>query len=94
MATAIKYEKHVHPHTKVPVYTAIVKKPRIAWDGRKFNATTGVRIIKEGRGYRADFASAVAGVFMPWEPVTDTVYRSVAAAKKAVRAFIEAEPRE
>lgn len=99
MRVAIKYERHVHPHTKVPVYSAIVKHPRVnVWDNRRYTETLGVRVIKEGRGYRADFASGIAGTFMPWEPITDTEYRSVAAAKKAVREFIDdrsgPEPKE
>lgn len=93
MHLPIKYEKKVSDRGHV-VYVAFVKKPRIAYDGRRFKATTAVRISKEGGGYRVDFASAVGGTFVPWEPIDEVSHRSVASAKKVVRAFVEAEPKE
>ena len=87
----IAYEKKVSP-TGVAAYVAITKKPRVRYDGSRFTATTAVRIIEEKQGYRTDFCSAVAGTFMPWEPITEVAYPTVAAAKKAVQAFVTAEP--
>jgi len=89
----IKWEK------KAPgIFVAIATKRRVDIRGHKFNAQTGLRISKEksdGRsGFRVDFCSAVAGAWMPWEPVDDTYYRTLASAKKAAREFVEAEPSE
>lgn len=97
--TAIKYERRSHPHTGAPIYTAIVHGIRVdVWNNRRLRMTKAVRVIKEGGGYRADFANAVAGVFMPWEPITDTSYRSATAAKQAVREYLDdyfgEEPKE
>lgn len=89
----IKWEK------KAPgIFIAIATKKRIDIRGREFNATTGLRIAKEkadGKsGYRVDHCSAVAGAWMPWEAVSDTYHRTLAAAKRTAREFIEAEPSE
>ena len=96
MKHAIKYEKQVRNGRAS--YVAIVTKKRVAYDGRPFKARTAVRIIDQyhgaDRGYRIDFASAVAGTFMPWEAIDEKVYATVEAAKRAVRAFVESEPVE
>lgn len=86
---AIKWEKKA-PH----IYVAHVKKPRRAFDGRKFTAHEAVRITKEKGGYRIDFAGNVAGAWLPWEAIDEVSHRTVASAKKAVRAYVEKQPEE
>jgi len=52
--------------------------------GKSFNA---IRVIKEGPNYRVDKTSAVAGAWMPWEPVTDRPFKTMAEAKKAANRY-------
>jgi len=87
----IAYEKKVSP-TGVAAYVAITKKPRMHYMGGRFMATTAVRIIEEKQGYRTDFCSVICGATGPWEAITEVAYPTVAAAKKAVQAFVTAEP--
>lgn len=97
---AIKWERK-----DADIWVAFVKKPRVAIGGRKFVATEAVRIERKERrstignyksyDYFIDFAGNVAGAWMPWEAIDAIGFRrSMAAAKKAVREYVEREPEE
>lgn len=47
-----------------------------------------VRTIREGvKSFRVDHCSAVSGVWLPWEPVTNEVFTNRKAASKAARVW-------
>ena len=71
---------------------AFIKKPRIDVGGRRFIAHEAVRAAKEPGGWRIDVAGNVAGAWLPWEAIDSIEYPTVAAAKKAIRAYAEREP--
>ncbi len=55
--------------------------------GKRFKSLVAVRAIKERTGWRVDRADAVAGAWMPWEPITSQPFRTLAAAKAEIRKF-------
>ncbi len=69
------------------VLVASIIKRRTDIRGKEFDAPEEVRIIHESGGYRVDFTSAVAGAWMPWEAVTEEVFKTVDAAKAAARTY-------
>lgn len=44
-----------------------------------------VRAVREPKGWRIDKCAAVAGAWMPWEPVDEKFYPSAEAAKRALK---------
>jgi len=50
--------------------------------------TKAVRAIKEHGHWRIDHASAVAGAWMPWEPIDENHYRSSNDALVAIRGWV------
>lgn len=70
------------------VYSAVITCTRNNWQGRPYKSTMAVRAIRERSGkWRIDKTSAVAGTWTPWEPVNTTEYRTLTAAKTALREF-------
>lgn len=70
------------------IHVRFIKKARPGMcNGRPLIVTEAVRVTNEAGGYRIDFAGNVAGAWLPWEPIDETVYRTVTAAKKAVAAY-------
>ena len=56
---------------------------------RKGSAAT--RAIKEGAGWRADKTVAIAGAWMPWEPITSEAFPNPEQAISACRIEANAE---
>src|SRR5574341_1622418 len=69
------------------VTVAFLKCTREDWQGKHFTSMTAARAIKERDGWRVDRADAVAGTWTPWEPITTDTYRTLTAAKGAIREF-------
>lgn len=86
----IQFEEKVGPRGSVHV--AFIKKPRIDVRDRRFIAEEAVRAVQEPGGWRIDFAGNVAGAWLPWEAIDNVEYPTLAAAKKAIRAYAEREP--
>lgn len=85
MAKKLKFEKKA-PH----IWVAFADKNRRDIRGRAFKGFTAVRVIKESEGFRADFTGAVAGAWMPWEPITSVSYKTLAEAKRVCNEFVSA----
>jgi hypothetical protein len=68
-----------------------IQKKRTTVQGKPFTTTECCRIIPEGEGFRIDFAGHIAGTWLPWEPINDTVYPTVNKAKAAIRTYAEEE---
>lgn len=82
----MKWEKKETPG-KPTVWVTFIKKERTSISGRKFQANEAVRIISEGSGFRVDFAGSVAGTWLPWEPVTNTVLPTLSQAKEVAKDY-------
>lgn len=63
---------------------AFFEKARVAVNGRAFASLEAVRAIQEPAGWRVDHCAAVAGTWLPWEPVNETAYPTLRAAKRAL----------
>ena len=82
----MKFENKSGP--RGDVHSAFITCTRTNWQGRPFKAQTAVRAIRERSGkWRIDHTGAVAGAWMPWEPVNTTEYRTLTAAKTALREY-------
>ena len=68
-------------------YVAEADKRRRDIHGREFTVRETVRVIAESGGWRVDFTCNVGGAWLPWEPVTDTVFATLAEAQDAVRVY-------
>lgn len=79
---SVKFEK-----MSPTVHVAFVSCARTDSRGRRFTSKEAVRAIKERDGWRIDKASAVAGAWMPWEPIDRKAYRSSSSAKTAIRKY-------
>lgn len=77
----MKFEKK-SPTTHI----AFIECEREAY-GRKFRSRDAVRAIKERVGWRIDKTAAVAGAWLPWEPVDDKPRRTLKEAKDALRDY-------
>jgi hypothetical protein len=75
------------------VHSAIITCQIRKWHGgydtpQTRKVTTGVRAIRERNGkWRIDKTAVVAGTWLPWEPIENTEFRTLTAAKSAIRAF-------
>jgi hypothetical protein len=70
------------------VHSAFLTCTRTNWQGRPFKVQTAVRAIRERSGkWRIDHTTAVAGTWMPWEPVNTNEYGTLTAAKTALREY-------
>lgn len=82
--TFLKFER------KSPkVVVAFIDCVRTDIRGKEFKTLEAVRAIKENGGWRIDQTSAVAGAWMPWEPVDRKTYRRLGDAKRALRAYAQ-----
>ena len=73
------------------VHVAFVTCQQRSAYGKAMKVHTAVRAIRERSGnWRADKTVAVAGSWMPWEPVVSTEFRTLTAAKTALRSFAKA----
>jgi hypothetical protein len=59
-------------------------------DGRSYERLTAFRCIREGNRWVADWCDAIAGTWLPWEPVfsSETSFPNVRRAQKAIRGAI------
>lgn len=88
--SAIRYGRWERKDARVQVM--YVRKARRDIRGRDFVATEVLRVVhREGwhPGWRVDRAGSVAGVWLPWEPVTYTVFETLGEAKAAARQYAE-----
>lgn len=74
------------------IVVAYVKKAKINIYGARFLGHEAVRAIRESDGWRADKSAAVAGSWMPWEPISEVRFPTLDAAKEAIVAYANAEP--
>lgn len=89
-----RWQRKDHPTTGGRAWGSAVAIPlRNMW-GEGYNAHEAIRVIKERDGWRLDRASAVAGAWMPWEPIDEIRYKSAAAAKRAAQAWADAAEAE
>ena len=57
---------------------------------RKRTQLVATRAIKERNGWRVDQAHAVAGAWLPWEPISSRTFESLKAAKAEIGKFSRA----
>jgi hypothetical protein len=63
----------------------------VAFVERDKRALTAVRLILELGGWRIDRCDAVAGAWMPWEPLTDYVYPDSNSARLAAEMLFSSQ---
>jgi hypothetical protein len=85
----MKWEKKESPG-RPTVWVTFIKKDRISIAGREFKADEAVRIISEKSGFRVDFAGSVAGTWLPWEAVSNTVFSTLQEAKQTAKDYASA----
>jgi hypothetical protein len=68
-------------------HVGFLRCPRETTYGRKWYSNDAVRAVKESCGWRVDKTGAVHGAWMPWEPITDTCFKTLAEAKKRIRTY-------
>jgi len=74
---------------RVTLRVLSIEKRLVDIRNRPFTAREELRIIPEGKGYRLDKIGALGGTWLTWEPVTDTVFNTVSAAKREAREYTE-----
>lgn len=69
-------------------WTAMGTQTWTAYDGKPRTGAIAVRVCQERDGWRVDHREAVAGAWMPWEPVVSTVFATKAEAEAALSAWV------
>jgi hypothetical protein len=68
------------------IHTAFARQKTLTPWGCSLFTTCAVRTMREGlRRFRLDHTTAVGGAWLPWEPVTDTVFSTRREATTAAR---------
>jgi len=72
-------------------FVAFLTRERCAsFTGRKFRAFEAARAVNlRGEGWRIDWCGAVAGAWLPWEPIDTITYPDAQAAQQAIREWVK-----